>query len=331
MSRTDQTVCVLIPYFQRTAGVLEKTVRSVLTQKCFDDFEIIIVDDGSPVSADDELSHFSEGLEKIRVIRQVNAGPGAARNKALDNVREGVRYIAFLDSDDAMEETYLADGVHALSLGYDLFFANSKRSGLEKTRFDWTPESGVTLEVHSHQLVDRERELYEFCGDFFDFIVRRSNIMGQSTMMFRSELASNVRYKENVYNGQDRIFKLSLGAMVDKVAFSPRVYTQEGKGVNIFDSAGWGSTRSLSLLSSYIDMSKIILREISLTDSQQAHVKQHLDKTRYLFTAALLHQLNHRSPIDWRSLRHTLLNDPLTLIRFLPNSIRVARSKARRS
>jgi len=331
MNSTTDKVAVLIPYFQREPGILENTVRAVLSQKGFDNFEIVVVDDGSPVSAEDELAGITNGREKVTVIRQTNAGPGAARNTALDNVPPGTCYVALLDSDDEVAENYLADAVHALSLGYDMFFGNSKRADIEETRFDWDSGPGDTLQLSEHKLVCEERALYEFTGDFFDFIVYRSNIIGPSTMVFRHELGANVRYNEHVYNGQDRIYKLSLCQNIKRVVFSPRVYAQEGKGINIFDSAGWGSKRSLALLSSYIDMCKVILREIPLNPTQRAHVKWHLDRTRYLFTASLLHQLRHRAPVNWQALRHTLLTDPGTLIRFVPNGFKVAMNKTKPS
>lgn len=329
MNPTNDKVAVLIPYFQRKPGILQGTVRSVLTQQGFDNYQVIIADDGSPVPAEDELASITEKRDRITIVKQPNAGPGAARNKALDNVPAGTRYVAFLDSDDQLETTYLADAVHALDRGYDLFFGNSRRDGIEESRFEWDSVPDVTLDPARHRLIDSERELYEFQGDFFDFVVYRSNIIGPSTMVYRHEIGSGIRYNEQIYNGQDRIYKLMLCKHVKKAVFSPKVYALEGKGINIFDSAGWGSERSLSLLSSYIDMCKVILREIPLNDSQRSYIRQHLARTRYTFTASMLHHARRGSRIDWRVVGKTFGTDPGTLIRFLPNTVKVAINRAR--
>jgi succinoglycan biosynthesis protein ExoW len=331
MNPTSHPVAVLIPYFQRQPGILANTVRSVLAQQGFDDYQVIVVDDGSPVPAADELAGITEQRDKITIINQPNAGPGAARNTALEHIPQGTRYVAFLDSDDQLQPDYFTDAVYALNQGYDLFFGNSQRIDIENTRFEWDSGPGATLNVAQHRLLDSERALYEFQGDFFDFVVYRSNIIGPSTMMYRHDIGAGVRYNEQVYNGQDRIFKLSLCQHVNKVAFSTKLYAQEGKGINIFDSAGWGSERSLSLLSSYIDMCKVILREIPLQPQQRAHVQQHLASTRYGFTASLLHQARQGIPINWSVVGKTLRTDPGTLIRLIPNTFKVMLNKVKPS
>ncbi|NEX22615.1 glycosyltransferase family 2 protein [Thiorhodococcus mannitoliphagus] len=322
------TVAVLIPYFQKQKGILENTVRSVLAQRGFDDYKVIIVDDGSPVSAESELVSIVSHREKIRIIQQKNAGPGAARNKALENVPDGTGYVAFLDSDDQLDPSYLADAVSALDKGYDLFFGNSRRAGIEKSRFEWDSIPGVTLDLTQHRLIDEAHELYEFVGDFFDFVVFRSNIIGPSTMAYRYRVGSNVRFNEKIYNGQDRIFKLFLCRQAKKVAFSPKEYAREGKGINIFDSAGWGTERSLSLLSSYIEMCKFILNNIPMNARQLAHVKRHLAQTRYAFTASLFHQTRHGT-VDWKLVGKTFVSDSATLLWLVPNAMKVVKVKSR--
>ncbi|MBK1707168.1 glycosyltransferase family 2 protein [Halochromatium glycolicum] len=316
-------IAVLIPYFQREPGILRNTVGSVLAQQGFEDYQIIVVDDGAPAPARDELKELGGGEERISLIEQANAGPGAARNTALANLPADTPYVAFLDSDDALHPSYLADAVHALDQGYDLFFGNSQRADIAGTRFDWNAGPGAMLEPAAHTLIDPERQLYAFQGDFFDFIVYRSNIIGPSTMMYRQAIAPGIRYNEQVYNGQDRIFKLKLCRQVGPVAFSTKCYAQEGRGINIFDSAGWGSQRSLSFASSYIEMCKVVLKEIPLNPRQRAHVKGHLAQTRYNFTAGLLHQARQRAGIDWKVVAKTLRDDPGTSIGFIPNAAKI--------
>ena len=329
MQHSNAQVAVLIPYFQKAPGILEGTVRSVLAQKGFDDYHIFVVDDGSPVPARDELSEIADSQDRLTIIEQSNAGPGAARNKALDNVPADTRDIAFLDSDDRLDENYLCHAVQALDRGYDLFFGNSRRADIPGTRFDWDAEQSVHLDPARHRLLNEERALYEFTGDFFDFILHRSNIIGPSTMVYRREVGATVRYNERIYNGQDRIFKLMLCQKVQKAVFSTQVYAEEGKGVNIFDNAGWGSERALSRISSYIDMNRVILHEFLLKKSQRKHVCQHLADTRYAFTASLLHQLRCGQNIDWKLVGKTFRQDPSTLGLLLPNLIKIMANKIR--
>jgi len=118
-------VSVIIPFYQKEKGILPKAVKSVLTQKDYNNYEIIIVDDGSPVSASDEISDLQEkNPGKIRIIKQKNRGVAAAKNIALNNVASDTTYVAFLDSDDVWYDFHLWQGIYGLERGYDLYFSN---------------------------------------------------------------------------------------------------------------------------------------------------------------------------------------------------------------
>lgn len=324
-------VAVLIPYFQREPGILQATVRSVLAQQGFDDYSLIIVDDGAPVPAASELAALTPAeRSKVQLIVQANAGPSAARNRALDAVSADTTYVALLDSDDTLDPSYLAIAVAALERGYDLFFGNSVRIGAAGTRFDWRATTGAILDLAAHRLLDDSVPLYEFQGDFFDFLVRRSNIIGPSSLLYRRALGAGVRYPEGLRYGEDRIFKLSLCQRVVRVVFSPRICAREGKGVNIFDSAQWGAEQSLALLADYLAMNRYILRRFTLTRAQRAYVRDHLNMTRYSFVASLLHHLRRGNPIDWRLVGTTLGADLGLLMRFTPNLLRIIANKFQR-
>jgi glycosyltransferase involved in cell wall biosynthesis len=58
-------------------------------------FDIIIVDDGSPISAAEEIADF-KCSRPIKVIKQNNQGAGSARNAALGSLPLNRRYVAFL-------------------------------------------------------------------------------------------------------------------------------------------------------------------------------------------------------------------------------------------
>lgn len=85
-------VSVVIPTHNR-AWILEEAIESVFAQH-FQDFELIVVDDGST----DETPRLLASYPRIRITRQNHAGVSSARNRGL-SLAEG-RYVAFLDSDD---------------------------------------------------------------------------------------------------------------------------------------------------------------------------------------------------------------------------------------
>jgi len=87
-------VSVIIPTYNRLP-MLKEAVRSVLAQD-FEDFELIVVDDGSTDGTSEEMKQFGG---RVKVIEhEENRGVSAARNRGVLHAKG--KYIAFLDSDD---------------------------------------------------------------------------------------------------------------------------------------------------------------------------------------------------------------------------------------
>jgi hypothetical protein len=83
---------VIIPTYNRRP-LLRRMLESVMRQSC-QDFEVIVVDDGSSDGTETMVAEFS----RVIYLRQQNRGPGAARNLGWANAKG--EYVAFLDSDD---------------------------------------------------------------------------------------------------------------------------------------------------------------------------------------------------------------------------------------
>ncbi len=120
---------VVIPFFQRKKGILSRALKSIFAQS-FQDFDIVIVDDQSPFPAETELRDIpAEWKAKIRVIKQENGGPGAARNTGLDAVPADTQFVALLDSDDMWRTDHLQNA-HAFMtrFGADCYWASMQES-----------------------------------------------------------------------------------------------------------------------------------------------------------------------------------------------------------
>jgi len=87
---------VVIPVY-KVENYLRPCVDSVLNQT-FSDFEVILVDDGSPDSCPAICDEYAQKDSRVKVIHQKNMGQSGARNSGLD-VANG-DYICFIDSDD---------------------------------------------------------------------------------------------------------------------------------------------------------------------------------------------------------------------------------------
>lgn len=94
---------VIIPIYKAEA-YLETAIQSVLNQT-YSDYEIILVDDGSPDKCPTICNHYSAINHKIKTIHQKNAGVSVARNNGIKAANGDI--ICFLDADDEWINTYL--------------------------------------------------------------------------------------------------------------------------------------------------------------------------------------------------------------------------------
>lgn len=90
---------IIVPVY-KVEMYLPKCINSILAQT-FQDFELILVDDGSPDCCGTICDEYATHDSRIVVIHQANAGVSVARNAGLD-IAKGT-YIGFVDSDDWIE------------------------------------------------------------------------------------------------------------------------------------------------------------------------------------------------------------------------------------
>lgn len=121
-SRRVPAVSVIVTAYN-VAEYVGEALQSVFAQT-FDDFEVIVVDDGSPdvVRLEQALRPFRD---RITCIRQPNRGASAARNTGIRAAAAPL--VAILDGDDVWEPGYLAAQVAAFERdrSLDLAFANA--------------------------------------------------------------------------------------------------------------------------------------------------------------------------------------------------------------
>lgn len=103
-------ISVIVPVY-KVEEYLPACVQSILCQT-FSDFELILVDDGSPDGCGVMCDEFAETDNRIRVIHQKNKGLSGARNSGME-IAEGA-YITFVDSDDIVAEFFLEELYRAI-------------------------------------------------------------------------------------------------------------------------------------------------------------------------------------------------------------------------
>jgi glycosyltransferase involved in cell wall biosynthesis len=124
---------VIVPVY-KVEKYLSQCVESVLSQT-FSDFEVILVDDGSPDRSGEICDAFASKDPRVSALHKPNGGQADARNFGLKKAIGD--YVFFLDSDDYLSSSeFFSDAYHALSCGADAvlfkyrkYFENTGRMG----------------------------------------------------------------------------------------------------------------------------------------------------------------------------------------------------------
>lgn len=103
-------ISIIVPVY-KVEKYIHKCIDSILSQT-YKDWELILVDDGTPDNSGLICDEYAVNDSRIQVIHQKNAGVGAARNAGID--KSTGKYIAFLDSDDFCTADYLQNFVNGL-------------------------------------------------------------------------------------------------------------------------------------------------------------------------------------------------------------------------
>ncbi len=177
-------VSVIIPTYNY-GRFIERAIQSILNQT-YQDYEIIIVDDGSTDNTDEIVGGFVD--RRIRYIRHVaNKGGNAARNSGIRSANG--KYIAFLDSDDE----WLPE---KLDRQTRLFACSAKTVGLIYTGLNVVDATGKEPQ---YLMLPRVR------GYIFDILLRGNCITGGgSSAMIKRECFESVGFfDETLPSGQE--------------------------------------------------------------------------------------------------------------------------------
>lgn len=242
---------VVIPLYNKEKYIL-KTLESVLNQT-FQDFEIIIVDDGST----DESVKIIQSLNEPRItlIKQHNQGASVARNNAI-NASKG-EYVAPLDADDVWKSNHLE------ALKYCI---ENKEAVLYCTNYQIKRSGGlVTPAVFNFEYQEQCLIVEDFFrANSINFIPTSSSVAFK-----KSDFLKLNGYNTQLKTGQDIDLWIKFG-LLGPVAFNPEITMT----YNLFD------TSSLSN-SNYNEDRYLLINNYKTEEQNHPSLKYYLDVNRY--------------------------------------------------
>lgn len=207
---------VVIPLYNK-CQYIRRALESVRRQT-EQDFEIIVVDDGSTDGGAGRAAELDDG--RISVVHQENAGAAAARNRGIGLAQGGI--IAFLDADDEWQPDFLRtiDGLQAAFPG----------CGAYATRYAVQTTQGVLRECPLPRRY--ARGFYGVIDDYFRLAAEWKPFCSSSIAVRRSVLHRTGGFPEGVGFGED-LHAWLLIALSESIAYttvSGAIYHQEAEG-----------------------------------------------------------------------------------------------------
>ena len=136
---------IIVPVYG-VAKYLPKCVDSLLAQD-ISNYEIVLVDDGSPDECPQICDEYSTKYSNIKVVHQVNAGLSAARNSGV-SIAEG-DYILFVDSDDYLQPNTLGTLLEQAE-GDDLDVLRFRYQNVRESGEVFVPHEGMKTDYNDY-------------------------------------------------------------------------------------------------------------------------------------------------------------------------------------
>ena len=197
----NDLISIIVPVY-RVERYLTACVESVLAQT-YHNFELILVDDGSPDKCPGMCDDFAARDSRIRVIHKENGGLSSARNAGIDAAKGD--YLAFLDSDDLwtpvfLERLYRAIEETGAELAVCLF-----------RRFQGEAPTELPRRAETESLT--QREAFECL-----FGIRNENMVVAPNKLYRRHIFHSLRYPVGKVHEDEAVIHEIIGA-AERVAW----------------------------------------------------------------------------------------------------------------
>ena len=212
---------IIIPVYNTPLDDLEKCLNSILNQT-FKDYKVYIIDDGSNDTTKEFLDNYAKGKESFIVKHIKNGGVSNARNTGIDLCTS--KYIAFVDSDDTVEKTFLEDAFKlAEDNNLDIIvggYNEVKNGQIVKVRLS---EPGLHIYENS--------DTVKFIDKLLSSKVNNTNKeIGDApvgriyTRLFKRESIGNLRFNKNIHMSEDTLFMIDYAYKAKRIGVVDKVW-----------------------------------------------------------------------------------------------------------
>lgn len=203
MRHDSPLISVIIPVYNG-----EKFLRQCLEsvgEQTYRNIEIVVVDDGSTDGSCNIISDMAIHDRRIKLLKQENCGPSAARNRGIDNARG--EFLTFVDADDRVDPRYV-------EVLYILLATNDAEMSACNFTCD---ESHLGLTSEGYDVVDGK-------GYIADVLYKRYSDNSSWAKMYSKALWNDVRFLDMRYEDLEIFPRVCYGASKVVITDAPLYY-----------------------------------------------------------------------------------------------------------
>lgn len=249
---TAPRVSIIIPAFNVAAYITE-CLESVKAQT-FKNYEIIVVNDGSPDTEDFE-SKLEAFRDELIYLKQENRGAGFARNVAIEHARGEL--LAFLDGDDIWKPEFLESQINFLTENkFDLVYADAELFG--GSQYDGqnfmrtSPSNGI--------------------ADFESLLNLRCNVLTSGTVVRRRTILDAGLFERERVRGHDFVLWLKIAQMGAQIGYQKKILLKYRVRPDSL------SGDSIQRVEREIDVFQRLEDNIKLSEAHKKIINDHLER-----------------------------------------------------
>ena len=194
-------ISIIIPVYN-VARYLDKCVRSIVDQT-YQEWECILVDDGSTDGAGEMCDEWVKRDERIRVIHQENGGVSRARNKGFEDAKG--EYIVFVDSDDTIGSNHINYLIKAPRA--DIVVSGIRQEMTDGMSADFKPCADKTFELNQENV------------DYFVDLNDKFLFYGPVAKLYKASIVKEhgIKFPLDCSYGEDLQFNLQYLTYVESI------------------------------------------------------------------------------------------------------------------
>ena len=261
----SKIISIIVPIY-KVEKYLDRCINSILNQT-FRDFELILVDDGSPDRCGDICEEYAKKDKRIKVIHKENGGLSDARNAGLD-IATG-KFIGFIDSDDFIhKDMYM--------ILYDAIIKS--KSDISQCKFKYFSKED---ELNKNIINDGKYEIYNNIDAIEEIIDNKNLNTNVWNKLYKRELFNDIRFPKGKIHEDEFV--------TYKVFYRAKTVSYVNKELYYYFSNDTGIMKNLNINSKFDWIEAIeernefllSIKEKSLFNKSNSYLFFNLIKIRY--------------------------------------------------